>query len=349
MSRIILSFVSIVILSGLAYAGGPLKLGSKPEQRSVGAYADAFCSEVPGKFTACRVSKSDADIRFAFFKDGKELSSFEAPFWARANALPEDFAFYRGDLDSDGTNEFILVSLEGVSNGMGITYATMYIFPDLERQPDAKPAVMPIEEFGYEDTLVYDRKLGKTRILATYWESYDSLDKRRGSGMYLIGKWFEYDKGRLAPQLDKPTLARRFLNAFADERNNETFPERHPNTWLKHPTTVRFMREPATGDKLIDTTDGKVTEFSMGGDRGCRITVMSEDQETEKETFTTVECSPENGSTAAVRSIGLRPQHYIFPKNFNPYYYLYEMEGQYVRLKRYRDTYGRETVRVWIF
>jgi hypothetical protein len=354
MFRIFLSFAFLIVLFGVSHEATPLTPGSKPEQRPLAGYLDAYCSSVPEKFVACRVrTNEDQDAKFVFLKDEKEIRSFEAPFWTLANAGPEDFVFYRGDLDSDGSNEFVLVSLEGVSNGMGISYATMYIFPDLEREPDANPAVMPIEEFGYADTLVFDRKIGRTLILASYWDSYASLDKRRGWGMYLVGKWFEYDKGRLAPQLNKPTLARRFLNAFAEERNNEMFPDRHPNTWLKHPTTNRFMREPVSGDKLVSTVSGKVTDFSMGGEQGCRLTIVTENEETEEQTMTTVTCGHATGGDrsddATVRSIGLRPQHYIFPKNFDPTYYLYDLEGQYVSIQRFRDRSDREYFQVWIF
>jgi hypothetical protein len=130
------------------------------------------------------------------------------------------------------------------------------------------------------------------------------------------------------------------------------FPDRHPNTWLKHPATIRFMREPASGDKLVSTIDGKVTNFSMSGERGCQLTIVTEDEETEKQTLTTAACGyapGESSDVATIRAIGLRPQQYIFPKNFDPTFYLAELEGQYARIQRYRDASEKEYLQVWIF
>src|SRR5688572_3137171 len=109
MFRIILIFVSLVVLAGISNGATPLTPGDKPQQRTLAGYKDAYCSSVPEKFTACRVrTNEEGDARFVFFKDAKELASIEAPFWSRANASPEDFVFYRGDFDNDASHEFVL-------------------------------------------------------------------------------------------------------------------------------------------------------------------------------------------------------------------------------------------------
>ena len=326
----------------VAFAGFALKAnaktlrlieGSKPTETQIAPYKSAFCSSLPGTYRFCRVLINDeAESEFILQQKGDIVSKINAPFWGTANAPPDQFVSYRCDLDNDGVQELILVSHEGVSNGMGVTYSTIYIFRDPIKFPNTSPVSIPIQEFGRRDSVVYDKQLQRYLILATHWREYASLDKRRGWGTYLVGKWFQYRQGRLEPLLNRPTLARRFLNSFASERDNGWFENREPYRWLHNRTTHRLFREPTESAKLESTETAVVTEVSNNGeDNEIKVKIGSE---TKAFTYAAMRTS-----TNRIRSMGIWSKRYLFPESFDPAFYYGSLVGKRMRIETYRDEF----------
>jgi len=306
-----------------------------------------FCSSLPGDYRFCRVLVNDeTESEFILQHKGDVVKKIDAPFWSTADVPPDEFIAYRCDLDKDGIQELILVSHDGVSNGMGVTYSTIYIFPDPIKFPNNAPVSIPVQEFGRRNSIVFDQKLGRYLILATFWEWYSTLDKRRGWGVYLVGKWFSYSHGRLNPLLNRPTLARRFLNSFAKERDNGWFENRAPYHWLQNPKTHRFFREPVQSAKLESSIKATITDVVINSEKGCEINL------TTSAGNRTVLCPIANdgryvGDTYTVRALGIWKNRYLFPERFDPSFSLGPLIGKRVKLESFRDEFDKTYGVLW--
>ncbi|MEO5859734.1 MAG: hypothetical protein ABIR33_12380, partial [Pyrinomonadaceae bacterium] len=268
-------------------------------------------------------------------KSGVEVTRIEAPFWAIAGAEPLDFFAYRGDLDADGSREIVLVSQEGVGNGMGITFSTVYIIEGRTDGSQARPVSFSIEEFGDGQNFIYNPRTRKTEILISYWESYDSIDRNRGWGMYLLGKWFRYRHRRLEPILSRPTLARRFLFSFADERDNGGFENRWPHTWLTDRRAHRLFREPNEVSKPIRVQFGTVRdaiEPNAANDETSQLTILSDDGQTLNGTFNAAWDADKNATSLNITAFGDWSDRYLYPLTrstiFRPLVFLDRIEGR---------------------
>lgn len=307
-------------------------------------------SALNGNYRVCRVREDeDGNASFKLLQSERILKSIEAPFWGTADTLPEDFFAYRGDLDNDGVREIVITSFEAVSNGMGVTYATVHIFSDPVVAPDREPLSFPVEEFGSSDNFIYNTKTKQTEILVSYWEAFNSLDPRRDWGTYLVGKWFRYQDGKLLPLLNKPTLARRFLNSFARIRDNGWYPNRFPYTWLKDKRTHKFYREPIRkGTKLVSTELGVISRF----DSEDSFEFLLENG-TSRRGYSPAWRSnfrrPENEATSLrIDSIGFWSNRYVLPRKFNPLILLDSLEGKRVRIETFQNDANEEFSRIWL-
>ena len=120
-------------------------------------------------------------------------------------------------------------------NGLGVRYYTLHIWRQPTQGSDQAPLTFSVEEFGDEGTFVRQAGSQQIHILATHWIRSDVLDKKPGT--YLIGRWFRYDQGRLAP-VNRPMRVRRLLAGFQNERSKvfaeplNHFRWKSPYAWL---------------------------------------------------------------------------------------------------------------------
>lgn len=345
-----LLFLSVFVLFALAVSAQRLVPGSKPAKASVPEYSEAFCSNLTGAFRVCRVRTSDdGDADFVVTKGGSILNRIAATAWANVAVTPEGFFAYRGDLDNDGRAEIVLVSLEGVSNGMGVTYSTVFIFDGGTQGP---PLSYSVQEFSDRESFIYDPAKRRTEMLITYWGDYASIEPKRVHGVYLIGKWFRYRGGKLEPVLEKPTLARRFLNSFAAERDNGWFENRHPYTWLKDRRTHKLFREPDEPSGPLRTETATLTRFvessSSDGD-AVQVDFTTDDGRAIKGKFGN---ASEDGKIIEIKAFGIWKQRYLYPlswsMDFRPATFLASVEGRRVRLETFKTEYGDEFTKVWL-
>ncbi len=341
--------------SALFASGQRLAQGSKPRAESVPGFSEAFCSELSGKFRVCKVKTTEGgDAEYVVENGSATTNKIPAPYWMSAGAPPDGFFTYRGDLDVDGRPEVVLVSLEGVSNGMGVTYSTAYIFDGASVGSSSKPISFSLQEFGASENFIFDRASQRTEILISYWAEYSSIEPKRRPGVYLVGKWFRYRAGKLEPVLEKPTLARRLLNSFAAERDNTWFENRRPFTWLKDRRTHKLFREPDETTQPVRTETGTISKF---------IERPSENDAASEFEFTTGsgtvikgklrgDWKPEDGKALEIKAIGLWKERYLYPlswsMDFSSSAFLDRVEGRRVRLETYKPENGGEFSKVWL-
>jgi hypothetical protein len=207
-----------------------------PVAATIEGYDKGHCMTAPTNIRICKLLSDDKDT-FLVQKDGKSVGT-----WPGNASLGEtsDFEVLTGDLDNDRKPELIVANHDGTSNGLGVDYWTIFIFPDLEFRHFAAPLTFSVEEFGSFGTFVTSG--GRVNILTTSWVS--NKDPKRGTwGTYLVGQWWRYQSGELRPLLDRPIIARRYLFSFERERGNTVKRDRVPFQWLSHKGTQSVNTE----------------------------------------------------------------------------------------------------------
>jgi hypothetical protein len=178
-------------------------------------------------------------------------------------------------------------------------------------------------------------------ILSTEWEQYESLDPHRGSGTYLVGRWFRYAKGRLQPE--PGILARRLLNSFVDERSNDV--EHQPYSYFANTKGRVLARDPSLGEGVaLETLSGileRVTADDHGGadfelrlDDGRRITASFLNQSSHQ-------------PRERIDNVALAKLNRVLPQGVLPMAVVGDVTGRHVRLERYKDG-KRENRVLWI-
>ena len=181
----------------------------------------------------------------------------------------------RADLDHDGRAELIVANHDGQSNGMGIDWWTISIFPDATFTNVAEPLIFSVEEYGTFGTFVADRR--GVSILTSRWVWTNDPKGTRDVGVYLVGHWWRYKAGELVPQTNRAPVARRYLFSFANERGETSNSDRVPYRWVRNAKTEIFKSENITGPSSNNQT-GTIQEVSIsktGIDRSVKITFLS--------------------------------------------------------------------------
>ena len=236
MPRLLLVLIVVLTTNSYAQLSKLTKLPA-PLPASVEGYDKGHCIALPKKVRICKLLSDDKDT-FLVQRDGKNLGT-----WPGNTFLAEtsDFEVLTGDLDGDRKPELIVANHDGASNGLGVEFWTIFIFPDTEFHNFTAPLTFSVEEYGSFGTFVTSG--GKVNILTTEWLTNNDPKRRRGWGTYLVGQWWRYQSGELRPQLDRPIIARRYLNSFAKDRVETVNFDRVPFQWLSHPSTESVTTE----------------------------------------------------------------------------------------------------------
>lgn len=229
-----LSLLLIVVLASTAFAqSARLIKHAKPVATTVEGYDKGSCIALPKNIRICKLLSDDKDT-FLVQKDGKRIGTWPGNAYLGETS---DFEVLTGDLDNDRRPELIISNHDGMSNGLGVDYWTIFIFPDPEFRHFSAPLAFSVEEYGTFGTFVTSG--GRVNILTTSWVGNEDPKHRRGWGMYLVGQWWRYQSGELRPLLDRSIIARRYLFGFEKERNETTSRDRIPFQWLSHLNTER--------------------------------------------------------------------------------------------------------------
>jgi hypothetical protein len=222
-----------------------------------------------------------------------------------------------------------------VSNGLAATWDELFIISRYV-SPDRSVVRFRVNEYGKDGTIV--RRAGQSGwwILATEWDRSSILDPKRGSGAYMVGRWFKYPAGRLVRE--PGTLVRRFLVSFVRERLSDG--PGAPYAWFVDGKGRSPAIDPALGDgRVVRSLGGSVERVeSVAGDppEGTvyRIRLETGDQ---IEALLGYTGRIEHLPRVAIDHIGLASNGRILPEGVTPDAVIGDISGQRVRLSEYKD------------
>jgi len=153
--------------------------------------------------------------------------------WAARSAGPDSFEVIEADLDADGRSEIVVPVFVAQSNGMGVSYWTVYVLEPGKFGWSVDS--VDVEEYSTIGSWVKTPSDSRCNLLRTQW--VNGFDPKRQEGLYFEASWLTYSIGRFVRRVDRPTLHRRYLFGFENERSKESIREA-PLSWLKAPDAV---------------------------------------------------------------------------------------------------------------
>lgn len=319
---------------------GLTKLSAPTEQKVAGA-DKAFCVQFDNKNRFCKVL-ADGDSSFFIESDERQIAG-----WTTAAFLGDisQFEVWRVDLDGDRREEIVISNFDGQSNGMGVNYRTLYILPSDWKTSDASridPLRFSAEDFSVAGGFIKNNKINRFDILVSNWES-DWQAKGKKSGLYLVGRWFNYKNGSLIPS-EKSLVVRRYSRQFEKERLATLENGKIPAVWIKptnsetRKTDLMNTSETAT---ILNGTIEKINPFPS-----LTLEIKTSDGKNQ-----TIEYSNENYDSSASRFsfFGDWRTRRIFPKNYLPENLTEELKGKRIRLVRYRTGSENDFNVLWLF
>jgi hypothetical protein len=254
----LLIFLTIVSATMNLVVAQPVKKLSAPVKTKVKGFAEAYCIALDARSRVCKGNPNTEDAQggeFVLERNGKEINRWEAEISSTTGA--QNFDVLHSDLDGNGTRELIVVDFIGSGMGMGVNNHKIHIFGQDERQ---SPIEISVEEYGALGSFVAQTK--GVLILATEWLYTDKIDPHLPSGLYLIGKWFRYANGLLEP-VNKPILARRYLNSFARERGRTMLTNSIPKSWFANGKGRELNTDPGALNKIIAKSSGTIVAINI--------------------------------------------------------------------------------------
>ena len=236
-----LALLLILALSAQVQAqSGKLLGGGRPRTGTIEGYEPGHCVAFRNRIRVCKVL-SESDALFLIEKDGKLLGT-----WPAISFLGEtdDFEVLRGDLDGNGKLELIIANRDATGVGMAVSTWSIAIFQESKLPGFQPPVIFSVKEYGSLGTFVSAG--GRLNILTTDWVSGTDPKGKRGEGLYLVGQWWRYQGGELAP-LPRRSVARRYLLSFERERWATIKSNRIPYQWLSNRHTESISTDFITG------------------------------------------------------------------------------------------------------
>ncbi|PWR20815.1 hypothetical protein [Zavarzinia compransoris] len=184
--------------------------GHRPDRPDAAAPAPCLAGDgmaVPlgaGRFGVCR--NEDGNF-IEYLADDAGTTLRPEPGFSMGS--PADVLAYRADVDGDGAAEIVTARLNGISNGLGVSYWTVTIAGTGAGFATAASS-FTVNEFGPE--IFAPRIDGKPgcRVLATEWQGDgDGLD-----GTWFFGRWYDVVAGGLDLAPAGEARRRRLLNSF---------------------------------------------------------------------------------------------------------------------------------------
>lgn len=319
----------------------------KPVPTRVAGFADAACAALTGGLRVCKCRASeDRDARFLLQKGAHTLGEWEANITIYSET--KSFEAMEIDLEGDGTKELIVAEYLFQSNGMGINSYQISILPSSYREKFSAPLSFHTQDYGAYGSFVPNAPHKETLILATNWEDHLVPGKKEQYAMYLTGRWFRYRQGKLHPAVEKPILARRLFNSFAELRDKTMTDHFHPYSWLRHPKTEKFPVDPAAPRIVVAEQDGVIEkvvrlEKKTGPDQEYVsvqhqiIVRLASGQRQTLQLPTDLGNDPEppGPDLLAVAQIGFLPARFMVPYGVSLLAIEDNLEGKKVRLTTY--------------
>lgn len=252
----------ILILIFIASANAQkLIYGGKPKAAKVAGLKNSFCVNLAKQTSICKGIEisEEGDGKFFVRQNGQKKGEIGASLGVYGSS-EKFFAFY-GDLDKNKSAELVIVDFTVQSNGLGVSYYDINIFPDFESTGFQKPITFQTTEFGKDGTFVYDSKANETLILITDFNGLDNISLKGGT--YFVGRFFRFQNGLLKPATDKPIYARRYLNSFQNERFRTEKNPLRPWLWLNTPKAEKLKIDTEFSIKPLTSEAGVVEKVEM--------------------------------------------------------------------------------------
>ena len=317
----------LLVLVPLALHAQPA-LTAWPEPE--GSPAELLCVEHDGD-RVCR-HLNDAEPRFTFTveRDTQEIGRWDAGGWSLTG-----FRVFDADLDGDGHPERIIANNDAVSNGLGVTYWTLYVLQDEEGR--AVPAsIIPVQEFGAEGGSFAESNSGLV-LWATEWLQGPDPSGQRDEGLYFVGRPFRFSNGCLVPAPDLPLRARRFLESFAQERAR-TGDVTAPVHWLSDPRAETRPTDPYLLGGETASVHGVVEEVTpMPAESGTTNWVLRIRPEDGEPVVYTYAFGYSEGIERPLRYLGDGASGRLYPAEYHLVSPVAWLRGRAVRVATYAD------------
>jgi hypothetical protein len=340
----------LLILTFIASANAQkLVSGGKPKLFESKGGIEAYEVKFPGGIIVRKLGRQNDDDEsgtFSISKNNDELGTIPASV-NMASTIDNFYAYY-GDLDKNNSAELVVVDFDGQSNGMGISFYTINIFPDFQTKGFQKPISFGTQEFGANGTFVYDAKANETLILITDFNGLENISQKEGT--YFVGRFFRYQNGLLKPATDKPIYARRYLYSFENERYRTEKNPLRPWLWLNSPKAQKikvdteFSVKPVTNETGVVEKVETVTENAKELDETKKveikqITVKLNSGEIKTIVFRKnpdyIELDSDKGKIFP-EIFGIAPNNLSLPKDLDLSLVLGNLEGRKVVINSYK-------------
>lgn len=195
--------------------------------------AQAVCTAV-GEQLLC-TCKAGAGWRFERRRGAQTLQVW--PTTVSPMTGPGAFTVTRADIDGDGSPEWLVARLQGVSNGLGVSHHSLcVVWP---QQALRAPMCRDVSEWGALTVLVQEEGRKGCSLMDSDWRPgrEPGLGSRHKVGTYAVGRLLRLQGQRWQPvaKAERPTVSRRLLDDFMAER--QSLPQRNAQRlWYQHPS-----------------------------------------------------------------------------------------------------------------
>ena len=345
-SKLLSAFVLIISTGVCAFCQQALAKAKPPEPATLNGYARSHCVSLPDEIRICKCISEAEDV-FVAEKGGAIRGKWHASAFLGETS---DFEVLTGDLDGDGDKELVVANHDATSNGLGVNYWTVSILPDLSLQDSERPLMFSVEEYGSFGTFVQARR--GVNILATRWLWTKALGGRRGTGLYLTGRLWRYQEGRLLPVAKRPLMARRFLNSFADERGRTLEKSDVPYRWFNNPQAEARRTDPLVAFKVKESLEGIVNDVTLSQKKDeitISIVFARASSQSPSQLSYAYPVEPDEHVKNAFRHVGETSTNVIYPANYLPAQPVKWLKGRRCKLVTYDGEYQSENLRVlWL-
>ncbi len=314
-----------------------------PQPEVLDGYNRGHCVSLHHQVRVCKQLSDERDV-FVVEKSGKQVG-----VWPARTSLGEtsDFEVITADFNHDGRAEMIVANHDGTSNGLGVDYWTISIFPDAAFLTNGEPLTFSVEEYGSFGTFVVDKTW--VSILTTRWVWTKDPKRKRDTGLYLVGHWWRYKSGELVPQSKRAPIARRYLFSFAHERGDTGGSDQIPYRWFRNAKAETLKPEQITGPTSQSET-GIIQEVSAvtktGSERTVKITFRANGKAPVAYTYPGG-AEVDNNSDPDLDFIGDAASGRIYPIRYFPARIDSWLKGKRATLSTYGDEPGTEKI-LWL-
>lgn len=206
---------------------------AEPVAAPVAACREAVCTAV-GDQSLCTCRVGDG-WRFERRRGAQTLQAW--PTAVSPMTGPGAFTVTRADIDGDGSPEWLVARLQGVSNGLGVSHHSLCVL--WPQQALRAPVCRDVSEWGALTVLVQEEGRKGCSLMDGGWKTgrEPGRSSRHKEGTYAVGHLLRLQGQRWQPvaKTERPTVLRRLLDDFMAER--ESLPQRYAQRlWYQHPS-----------------------------------------------------------------------------------------------------------------